>query len=174
VDQYWLLTWTTYGSRLPGDARGSMATVRSESGPRAREHLPFGAPGLAAASRQRMRGPPLVLTSAQAVTVLRELRTSAEIHGWELLAAAVMANHVHVVVGVPGDPDPADLLRVFKAYASRELNRRVRPVSGTWWTRSGSRRVLREEPDVIAAIRYVRAQRGALALAGEPPEVRFG
>ena len=74
-----------------------------------------------------------------------------------------MRNHIHLVVGVPDDPDPATLLRDFKAYASRALNRRWgKPTSGTWWTQSGSRRVLRGEPAVVAATEYVRSQRGAV------------
>jgi REP element-mobilizing transposase RayT len=80
-----------------------------------------------------------------------------------------MRNHVHVVVGVPGDPDPATLLRDFKSYAARGLNARwSRPESGTWWTRSGSRRVLRDDVAVHAAVDYVRRQHGALAVAIDP------
>ena len=33
-----------------------------------------------------------------------------------------MADHVHLVVGVPGDPDPHAMLRDFKAYGSRALS----------------------------------------------------
>lgn len=54
-----------------------------------------------------------------------------------------MANHVHLIVGVPGDPDPATLLRDFKSYASRALNLNSgdsRPPSGTWWTEQGAKR----------------------------------
>ena len=40
-----------------------------------------------------------------------------------LLAVAIMANHIHVVVGVPGDPEPDTLLRDFKSYASLCLNK---------------------------------------------------
>jgi hypothetical protein len=70
-----------------------------------------------------------------------------------------MANHVHIVLGVPGDPDPEDLLRDFKAYGSRALNKRwPRPESDTWWTESGSKRKLPNETAVLAAIRYVIEQ----------------
>jgi REP element-mobilizing transposase RayT len=70
-----------------------------------------------------------------------------------------MRNHVHLVVGVPGDPEPADLLRDFKSYGSRALSRRWgKPANGTWWTESGSKRKLPNEPAVGAAIRYVREQ----------------
>lgn len=74
------------------------------------------------------------------------------------MAAAVMSNHVHVVVGVPGDPDPATLLRDFKRSSSAALNRTQAVPRRAWWTRSGSRRRLNAEPNVIAAMRYVRNQ----------------
>jgi hypothetical protein len=54
-----------------------------------------------------------------------------------------MNNHFHIVAGVLGDPDPHDLMRDFKSYASRRLNRNwAKPESGTWWTESGSVRKL--------------------------------
>jgi len=79
------------------------------------------------------------------------------------LAAAVMRAHVHLVVGVPGDPEPDVLLRDFKAYGSRAINRLFsRPKSGTWWTEGGSKRVKRTEEAVVRAVRYVARQEGAL------------
>jgi len=110
-----------------------------------------------------MREPPLRLTQAQARTVLASLRATADSHGWGLLACAVMSNHVHVVLGVPGDPDPADLLRDLKRSASAAVNRTHSGPRRKWWTRSGSRRRLHAEPHVIAAIAYVRRQHQPLA-----------
>ena len=76
-----------------------------------------------------------------------------------------MRNHAHLVVGVPGDPDPANLLRDFKSYASRPLTRRRgKPRSGTWWTKSGSRRKLPDAAAVGRAIEYVRTQPNALGV----------
>jgi hypothetical protein len=33
VDRVWMITWTTYGTRLPGDARGFVSNVRDGPGP---------------------------------------------------------------------------------------------------------------------------------------------
>lgn len=65
-----------------------------------------------------------------------------------------------------------NLLRDFKAYASRDLNQRFgRPRSGTWWTASGSRRPLRNEPSLQNAIRYVlQKQTNPLALWPKPSQ----
>ena len=70
-----------------------------------------------------------------------------------------MANHVHLVVGVLGDPDPAKLLHDFKSYGSRALHRHGHaPAGARWWTESGSRRKLPDQNAVRAAMRYVREQ----------------
>ena len=93
--------------------------------------------------------------------------------GWLLLSAAVMANHVHLVVGVVGDPDPETLLRDFKAYASRALNRRwPKPAAGTWWTESGSKRKKADDAAARGAVEYVRDQPNPLAVWVDDVTVR--
>jgi REP element-mobilizing transposase RayT len=106
-----------------------------------------------------LKGPPVRLQGEQAKVLLSQFEETAAYRNWLLLAVAIMSNHIHVVVGVAGDPDPADILGDFKSYGSRALNRRwQRPVNGTWWTESGSRRKLPDEAAVLAAIRYVKKQ----------------
>jgi REP element-mobilizing transposase RayT len=170
MDRYWLLTWTTYGTWLPGDERGFVSSVRDETGESV-IHNVFGSeydrdmPALAEHARVALKSPPICLTREQAQSVLEQFQQTAAHRNWKLCAAAVMANHAHIVVGVPGDPDPEDLLRDFKAYASRTLNGRwSRPTSETWWTESGSKRKLPDENAVLSAIRYVEQQHAPLAL----------
>jgi REP element-mobilizing transposase RayT len=166
----WLLTSTTYGTWLPGDARGFVSTVQAGPGPRVR-HNTYGTPydqdipGLRRSARQRLRCPPILLTPEQARVVLEQFRATARYRNWLLHAAAVMANHFHLVVSAAEEVHSTALLRDFKSYAARALNRAwPRPASGTWWTESGSRRPLPSEEAVEAAIRYVRDQVGVLAL----------
>jgi REP element-mobilizing transposase RayT len=170
VDRYWLLTWTAYGNWLPGDKRGFVSNVRGADGGGVRHNLPgtpcdAGLPGLHRYAAERLRGGPVTVGREQAVALVQQFRDTAEFRGWWLGAAAVMSNHTHLVVGVPGDPTPEKLLRDFKAYGSRALNRRwPRPVSSTWWTESGSRRRLSDEQAVRNAVVYVRDQEFALAV----------
>ena len=176
MDRYWLLSSTTYGNWLPGDRRGFVSNVRDGDGPEVRHNQPGEAidadmPGLERTARNSLLCPPIRLTPDQAQAVLNQFRETATYRGWQLLAAAVMANHFHAVVGVEGDPEPSDLLRDFKSYASRALNRRwPKPASGTWWTESGSKQRVR---NVRGAVEYVRDQPFALAVyvevAGERP-----
>ena len=166
VDRFWLLTWTTYGTWLPGDRRGSVANVPDKDGNRHR-HNRVGTPYAQSQPRlikhveQTLTQEAVWLTVVHAQAVVDQVQETSRIRQWKLCAAAVMSNHVHVVLGVPGDPDPEKLLGDLKAYATRRLNqfRRRR-----WWTDSGSRRKLPNRSAVNAAVRYVASQRGCLAL----------
>ncbi|HVS40035.1 MAG TPA: transposase [Gemmataceae bacterium] len=165
MDRYWLLTWTTYGTWLPGDPRGSVTSVRDGPGPRAEHDQPGTAwegplPRLHAAAAAALKGPPIYLTIEQAEALLGQFRETAAYRRWLLCGAAVMANHVHLVVGVPGDPNAEDLIRDFKAYGSRALNQRWgKPSNGSWWSGGGgSRRKLPDAAAVRAALGYLRNQ----------------
>lgn len=163
----WLLTSTTYGTWLPGDPRGSVTSVRDRrpddpvTGVRIEHDLPGEPwedpiPGLYRAASEAMRGPPIYLNLQQAEALLAQFQETARYRGWTLLAVAIMANHFHLVVEVPDDPDPNKLLSNFKAYGSRSLNRRYGiPPSETWWTESGSKRKLKDDEAVAAGVYYV-------------------
>jgi REP element-mobilizing transposase RayT len=161
MDRYWLLTWTAYGSWLPGDARGFVGDVREEGGDKVRHNTPgtrcdADMPGLRRFAQEAMTAAPVRLSLEQARVLAEQFRETARFRGWELLALAVMANHVHLVVGVPGDPDPEKLLGDFKAYATRALNHGWgRRPNGRWWTQSGSKRKLSSAEAVHDAVVYV-------------------
>ncbi len=170
MDRYWLLTWTTYGTWLPGDDRGFVSNVRDKEGPEVRHNTPGTVPdakhrGLWLTAKLKMKGQVVYLSAEHASIILEQFRETARNRGWELLAVAIMANHIHVVVGIPGDPEPDSLLRDFKSYASRRMNKAFqRPASGRWWTESGSRRKLPNEAAVFAAVAYVRNQQYPLVV----------
>ena len=170
MDRHWLLTWTTYGSWLPGDRRGFVSSLRDAARQPVIHNQPqtpydTDLPRLEVAMRSRMKGQPVRLLPAQADAIEQQFQETAAFRGWRLAAGAVMANHVHLVVGVPGDPEPETLLHAFKSYGSRVLNRRwSKPPNGTWWTESGSRRKLPDAAAIHSAVRYVRDQQHALRI----------
>jgi REP element-mobilizing transposase RayT len=170
VDRYWLLTSTLYGNWLPGDPRGSVTSVRDEPGARGRHHTPGtpvdgSMPGLYQSAQAALRCPPVLLDEEKALVLAAQFQETARYRGWKLLAFAIMRNHVHLVVGVPGDPEPGAELGDFKAYGSRALNRRWgKPAGGTWWTEGGSKRKLSDEAAVLAAVQYVRDQEHPLLI----------
>ena len=84
---------------------------------------------------------------------------SARHRGWNLLAAHVRTNHVHVIV--EAEVQPEKVMNDFKAYASRALNRLDGHEPGRRrWARHGSTRWLWRDQDVGEAIRYVVEQQG--------------
>jgi REP element-mobilizing transposase RayT len=174
MDRYWLLTWRTYGSWLPGDERGFVDPILDAAGNRVIHNLPGTPidrdnPHLRRYAREVMRGEPIRLQPEQGEELLNQFQETARHRGWKLLAVAIMANHIHLIVGVPGDPDPATLLRDFKSYGSRRLNRKWgNPMNGSWWAESGSRRLLKAEENVQGARRYVLQEQPNPLLTWEP------
>jgi REP element-mobilizing transposase RayT len=174
VDRYWLLTWTTYGSWLPGDPRGFVSEQVDASGTKFIHNTPgtdydAGNRRLRDAMLQRLKGSGVRLSVAHAEVLRNQFLETATVREWRLLAISIMANHIHLVVGVRGDPDHSRILGDFKSYASRALNRIFgRPGATAWWTESGSKRKLPRDDSVLAAVRYVRDQEYSLLVWLDP------
>lgn len=179
-DRYWFLTWTTYGTWLPGDRRGFVSDIKADDGTTIRHNVPgteYDANILAleahAASQQK--AVPVRLLEIQAVLLLNQFLETAQVRQWRLFASAIMANHCHLVVGVPGDPDPEKLLGDFKSYGSRKLNRSGHTVPhDKRWTKSGSKRKLPDEQAVLNAIKYTIDQKYPLVVwVNDIPELNL-
>jgi len=178
MHRYWLLTSTFYGNWLPGDERGFVSRVRDvrleddvRAGKSRHRHNIPGTPydedfrGLHRHAQQELRGDPVRIDHEQAQVLLKQFQETACYRGWVLLAVAIMSNHIHIVVGADGDPDPTRMLGDFKAYGSRALSAcGDKPASKTWWTYGGSKRKLPDEAAVLAAVEYVHSQPSALVI----------
>ena len=144
----YLITWTTYGTWLPGDERGwikSGVEGVQEADPR-REVF----------ARRAMTGPCVVLETEQRKKVDSTIRRHCQIREWELHALNVRTNHVHLVVTAPVTPE--EVMNQLKAWCSRRLNETVsggEPRRRKWWTEHGSTRWIHHEGDVLRAIEYV-------------------
>jgi REP element-mobilizing transposase RayT len=114
----YFLTWTTYGTWLPGDARGWVD--KQQSGP----EVPYQAPDpqRERAAKARMKESPVILTPRAREVVEAALRETCSYRGWTVHALSVRTNHVHIVVTAP-DLTPGWVMRTLKAYATRALNR---------------------------------------------------
>ena len=112
--------------------------------------------------RDRMKGDPVSLDRRDADAMIAQYQETANIRGWTLQAATVMYNHTHVVVSVPGDPDPQAILETLKSWATRALKKhRPVPPNGTFWTAKGSKRKLAGEDAILGAVIYVVKQQPA-------------
>ncbi len=146
-----LLTWTTYGTWLHGDERGSADD----------HHNAFGTQPIAPDRFQRARldgrllEPPLALDQPMRDAVDAIIRRHCEVRAWPLVALNVRSNHIHCVVGWR-NAEPERVMHELKSWATRalrsfpELETRQR-----FWTHHGSTRYLWDDRSVHDAARYV-------------------
>jgi len=162
-----LVTWTCYGTWLPGDSRGYVSnTLLLERGFEPKQNTP-GTPYIAddnytrERARALQRGDTAYLSPALALVAAQALIEAAKDRGWRIVQGAIMANHVHVVVQDCPDDGPT-VRRILKGTSQNALSRHVGK-NKRWWTSGGSDRYKHGEPAIRAAIEYVARQRRALA-----------
>jgi REP element-mobilizing transposase RayT len=151
----YFITFASYGAHLHGDESGSVDRRHNVFGGR----LVEADPRRVSAEGQRMLHAPYLLDRESRAVVLKSLQEVCTYRRWNLLAAHVRTNYVHVVVEAEAPPEK--IMNDFKAYASRGLNRLLpegpAPIR---WARHGSTRWLFQDHDVLDAIRYVVDEQG--------------
>ena len=159
------LTWTTYGSWLPGDERGWVAKPGEFREPD---------PAREGSAQRLMTEPALTLDAEQRRLVEDTVRKHCTIRGWHLHAVNCRTQHVHLVVTAP-NRSPEEVMDQFKAWCTRRLKERERRrgisdphIRQKWWTQRGSKRRLYDEKSVEAAIAYVLEEQGP----PRPPETQ--
>jgi hypothetical protein len=147
----YFLTWTTYGTWLPGDERGWVQEGQGFQPPD---------PIREQRAASAMSETTVLLSDEQRQIVDSTLVRHCAIRRWPLHARNVRTNHVHVVVTAAG-VDPEIVREQFKAWCSRHLSEAAglkgRSHNGLrrWWTEKGSINLLFTEEDLAAAIIYV-------------------
>jgi REP element-mobilizing transposase RayT len=141
----YFLTWTAYGTWLPGDERGLVKRPGQLQEPNYRIEL---------AAQERLAEPPCTLTPRQQAIVETTISEHCEFRKWHLHIARCQTRHVHVVVTAPAHPKT--VMNQLKAWCSRRLNENTIKPRKEWWTERGSRRFINTEDDLEAVILYVR------------------
>jgi REP element-mobilizing transposase RayT len=150
----YLITWTTYGTWLHGDERGSF----DHSG----NYVPPDAARREAAAALLVEDP-VYLTPEQRAVIDAVLVEACARLGWELHARNVRTNHVHAVVsaGAAGNQVRSRL----KGLASLRLSEQagLLPVmdkdgAKKWWTEKGNIVEIWDQRHLDAAVRYVDEQ----------------
>ena len=141
----YFLTWSSYGTWLPGDERGwSRKYVWNVRPPN---------PSLVKFAQSQMKEPAFTLSVSSRILVADTIRRHCEIRGWTLHAVNARSNHVHVVVTAPSY-QPERVGEQFKAWSTRRL-KEVEPARTRFWTEGGSCRWINQEAELDAAVIYV-------------------
>jgi hypothetical protein len=150
----YFITWTTYGTWLPGDKRGWIK--QGESGVK----LPNWR--IEDESRERMVEQPVILIPSQRAIVQRTIGAHCDLRMWKLHAVNARTNHVHIVVTATRSPD--DVTSQLKAWCSRKLSDDARLIDTVavkagrrhWFTEGGDKKLVHDEEQLRNAIQYVQ------------------
>ena len=139
----YFITWTSYGTWLPGDERGWWRQGKWHQANELFREM----------AASEMKESPFILSREDRDIVEQTIAKHCEIRGWNLHTARARTNHVHVVVTAPGYK-PETVRDQFKAWCTRKL-KPTHPGRERFWTEGGSRRWINHENDLEAAIVYV-------------------
>lgn len=148
------ITWTTYGTWLPGDARGWVKSrVWGIQAPDSE---------LERQTRARMAETAVVLTPDQRLLVEQTITDHCRIRGWILHAVNARTNHLHVVVTADRSAD--EVRDQFQAWCSRKLSdhagltKAVAKKAGRrhWFTEGGDNELIDDGQYLENAICYVK------------------
>ena len=142
----YLITWTTYGTWLPGDERGWHR--KDERGLQTPDSLAH------ESSACKIKEPEFRLTKADRSIAESTVAKHCDIRGWKLHTVNARSNHVHVVVTAPGYA-PETVRDQLKAWCTRNLKPSY-PDRTKFWTEGASCRYLNTEDELEAAIIYVK------------------
>ena len=144
------MTWSNYGTWLPGDERGWIEYHHGWK---------FPDPARKLEAEARMSEDACLLDAVERALVEKTIEEHCRRRGWELYAVNCRSNHLHVVVAAHAKPD---MMRAqFKARCTRRLKelaarRGAAHVRDNWWAERGSRRYLNDEASLADATAYVK------------------
>jgi REP element-mobilizing transposase RayT len=160
------ITWTCYGTWVPGDPRGYVSeTWRPNGKTEPKENIPqtpFRADDAYTrrVALNRQKHAMVLLTARQALVVAESLVDAADERQWRSVRGAIMRNHVHVVVMECPDNGPM-VRRILKGVSQARLSQDAGHAR-RWWTHRGSNRYLHDDYPIEGAIKYTSEQHGML------------
>jgi REP element-mobilizing transposase RayT len=138
----YMVTWTTYGSWLPGDERGYV-----EDG----QILPGDLKTLER-NKKRQKSPTVKLNKKEVKLIRQVVLNEAERIGQKIVALTVCTNHVHLTAR-PHSSSIEELVGRYKSITTRalwELGRK-----GRIWTKGYDKRFCFSEKELEQKIQYV-------------------
>jgi REP element-mobilizing transposase RayT len=147
----YFITWTCYGTWMPGDERGWEKWHRGYQVPQ---------PRLADWCRQQMVDSAVFLTEIQRQCVNTTVANHCRIRNWHLHAVNCRSNHCHVVV-TARNYDGEVVRDQLKSWCKRKLKDEMRThcrdaaaIREHWWAKNGSIRYVFDDDSLAAAIQY--------------------
>ena len=141
----YFITWTTYGTWLPGDDRGwnriGGADILDPN------------PLFQEMARNSMKETAFVLGQDDRDEIENTIIRHCQIRQWKLHAVNVRSNHVHVVVTAP-NYSPETVRDQFKGWGTRRLKSKYVDRE-RFWTQRGSCRWLNQESELESTVMYV-------------------
>lgn len=145
------ITFTTYGTWLHGDSRGSI--IKSEGSTKLSRQID----GLQGYHKRKLVNEPVILCSKQRKLVLEGIVEHCEFKGWKLYAVHVRSNHIHIIVCAEKEQIVKDL----KSWGTRKLRAGGYNIPKVW-TQGGSRQYIFEQGELRKKIDYVIHQQGKM------------
>ncbi|MEZ6139138.1 MAG: transposase [Zavarzinella sp.] len=151
------IIWTTYGTWLHGDERGSL-----------KKGIPIiqpPDPSVVEAMRTKMTAEKVLLSKSQQLIVTDTIVEVCKWKQWQLFALAVVVNHVHIVLA--SDKEGKQTHNQLKAWCSRRLTETLTEHNikqgfeqpKKWFTERGYIRIIENETYLEEAVKYVEAQK---------------
>ena len=158
----YFITFTTYGTWLHGDERGSVDKEHNRVG------AGFIAPNIPLARSQyaTLKDGQFQMNKEQREVVLTAILDVCGFRGWLGYAVHVRRNHIHAVIG--GADKPEKMMLDFKSYATRAIKKHFDQYAETqrFWTKHGSTKYIWAQ-EMLASVRnYVKYEQGQMMAFG--------
>jgi REP element-mobilizing transposase RayT len=139
----YMVTWTTYGSWLPGDKRGYVDNGK----------ILLGNVKILERNRKRQKSSIVKLNAWEKEIVKQTILAEAEKSEHKIEALVVYSNHIHLLAR-PHTESIEELVGRYKSMTTRALWQRGR--KGRIWTKGYDKRFCFSEEELAARIRYVQ------------------
>lgn len=147
------ITFGTYGTRLHGDPRGTVARPMNRPGDRYIEHDP----SWHRMERSRLRYHPVRLTQDQRIFVESSIPDLCCRGHWKYITSACQTDYVHVLLSGARAGD--SIRRLLKRWLSQAMSAANGDQDDApWWAEGGSVRSVTSDRYLESAFRYVREQ----------------
>jgi REP element-mobilizing transposase RayT len=161
------LTWSTYGTWLPGDPRGYVSNTLKPGGSYEPRHNVPGTPYTAddpftfAQAEMLRKFPSVHLSPVTARWAAEGLILAAKENKWHITRGAIMAAHVHLLLPL-ADHKSWWVRKILKGRASRYMSDQQRK-TWRWWAAGGRDDHVSKERSLENVARYIEGQPGILA-----------